>query len=175
MRPAGQPQPLCDQRTPLAIAPPGGTPAAARGPGEPELDFFLAGLARPEGRRRAHRASYPGVPQSAGQVRRQVTGALAGIPCAQDAVYALNEVVTNAVVHSRSGRDNSEFTVVVDVVPGVLVAFAVTDQGGPWQDGGPDCYLHGLGIVRELAAQVRIDGGEDGRTVLASFPWEPRK
>jgi serine/threonine-protein kinase RsbW len=115
-----------------------------------------------------------GAPESVGELRHQVTEALAGIPCAQDAVYALNEVATNAVVHSRSGGDGV-FTVAVDVVPGSLVEFTVTDQGGPWQEGGPDFYLHGLGIVREMAAKVQVEGGEDGRTVRVSFPWEARK
>jgi hypothetical protein len=130
--------------------------------------------ARPAARERVHQASYPGTPESVGRVRHQVAEALAGIPCAQDAVYALSEVATNAVVHSRSG-DGGEFAVAVDVVPGLLVDFAVTDQGGPWQEGGPDFYLHGLGIVGEMAAEVQVGGGEEGRTVRVSFPWEAGK
>jgi serine/threonine-protein kinase RsbW len=120
-------------------------------------------------------ATYPGAPESVGEVRHQAAEALKGIPCAESAVYALNEVATNAVMHSRSGQGGGEFTVAVDVFPGSRVAFTVTDQGGPWQDSDPDFYLHGLGIVHEMAAAVRIDGGEDGRTVRVSFSWEATK
>jgi serine/threonine-protein kinase RsbW len=144
-------------------------------PGEHELSLIAADLPRREGGRRVLQASYPGAPESVGRLRHQVAEALAGIPCAEDAVYALSEVATNSVVHSRSGQDGGEFTVAVDVFPGSRVAFTVTDQGGPWQDGDPDFYLHGLGIVREMAAAVRIDGDEDGRTVRVSFGWEARK
>jgi serine/threonine-protein kinase RsbW len=153
----------------------GSTSVIAGGPGEPELGLIAAGLPRREGGRRVLQATYPGVPGSVGVVRHQAAEALAGVPCAEDAVYALSEVATNAVVHSRSGHDGGEFTVVVDVFPGSQVAFTVTDQGGPWQEGGPDFYLHGLGIVREMAAAIRIDGDQDGRTVRVSFGWEARK
>jgi hypothetical protein len=140
----------------------------------PRANAAAPALPRREGVRRVLRATYPGVPESVAVVRHQAAEALAGIPCAEDAVYALNEVATNAVMHSRSGRDGGELTVAVDVYPGSRVAFTVTDQGGPWQDSDPDFYLHGLGIVREMAAAVQIDGGEDGRTVRVSFGWEAR-
>lgn len=151
------------------------TPVIASGPHEPELGLVAAGLPSRDGGRRVLQASYPGEPESLGQVRHQVAEALAGIPCAEDAIFALNEVATNAVVHSRSGQDGGEFTVAVDVFPGSQVAFTVTDHGGPWQDSGPDFYLHGLGIVREMAAAVQIGGDQDGRTVRVSFGWEARK
>jgi serine/threonine-protein kinase RsbW len=147
----------------------------AGGLGEPELGFIAAGLPRRAGGRRVLQATYPGAPESVRVVRHQAAEALAGIPCGEDVMYALSEVATNAVVHSRSGQDGGEFTVAVDVFPGLQVAFTVTDQGGPWQEGGPDFYLHGLGIVREMAAAVRIGGDQDGRTVRVSFGWEARK
>jgi two-component sensor histidine kinase len=149
------------------------TSAVASGPDEPELGPIAAGLPCREGGRRVLRVRYPGKPEWVSRLRHQVTEALAGIPCAQDAIYALNEVATNAVVHSRSGQ-GGQFTVAVVVFAGSQVEFAVTDQGGPWQEGGPDFYLHGLGIVREIAAKVQVVGGEDGRTVRVSFPWEAR-
>jgi hypothetical protein len=82
----------------------GGTPVIASGPGGPELGFIAAGLACREGGRRVLQARYPGEPEWVSRLRHQVTEALAGIPCAQDAVYALNEVASNAVVHSRPAR-----------------------------------------------------------------------
>src|SRR5262249_30987392 len=125
--------------------------AVPAAPAGPDLGPIAAGLPCREGGRRMLQARYPGEPASVRQMRHQVAEALAGIPCAEDAIYALNEVATNAVVHSRSGQDGGEFTVAVDVFPGSQVAFTVTDQGGPWKDKGPDFYLHGLGIVREMA------------------------
>jgi serine/threonine-protein kinase RsbW len=168
MRPAGQSAPRRGHGTALA-APPAGAPAIA---GEPALGLVAAVLPCREGGRRVLHASYPGVPKSVRAARHQAEAALAGIPCAQDAVYALSEVAGNAVVHTRSGRDGGQFTVDVDVFPGSLVALAVTDQGGPWQESGPDFYPHGLEIVRGLAAAVRIDGGQDGRTVRVIFGWQ---
>jgi serine/threonine-protein kinase RsbW len=147
-------------------------PAVTRGPAGTGQDLAAAGLPGRAGLERVHHASYPGVPKAVRVARQHVAGALAGVPAAEDAVYALSEVASNAVLHSRSGHPGGRFTVAVDIVPGELVAVVVTDQGGPWKDGGPDFYLHGLQIIRELAASVRIDGGEDGRTVWALFPWE---
>lgn len=149
--------------------------AVSAAPAGPELGTVAAGLPCRESGQRVLQASYPAEPESVREMRHQVTEALAGIPCAEDAIYALNEVATNAVVHFRSGQDGGEFTVAVEVFPGSQVAFTVTDQGGPWQDSDPDFYLHGLGIVRKIAAAVRINGGEDGRTVRVSFPWQARK
>ena len=175
MTPAGRSGPPRSQGTALAMEPLSSTSVIMGDHGEPELGIAASGLPCREGGRRVLQASYPGEKESVGHLRHQVAEALAGIPCAQDAVYALNEVATNAVVHSRSGQDGGAFTVAVDVVPGSLVEFTVTDQGGPWLEGTPDFYLHGLGIVREMAAEVQVGGGEEGRTVRVSFPWEARK
>jgi serine/threonine-protein kinase RsbW len=120
---------------------------------------------------RLFRASYPGIPEAVSAARHQVAAALAGVPCAEDVVYALSEVASNAVVHSRSGLPGGHFTVAVDVLPGALAAVMVTDQGGPWAGRAADTYPHGLEIVRQLAASVRIDGDEDGRTIWVLFPW----
>src|SRR5438045_3586425 len=92
--------------------------AVPAAPAGPELGPIAAGLPCRDGGRRVLEASYPGEPESVRKMRHQVTEALAGIPCAEDAIYALNEVATNAVVHSRSGQDDGEFAVAVDVFPG---------------------------------------------------------
>jgi two-component sensor histidine kinase len=89
-----------------------------------------------------------------------------------DAVFCLGEVVTNAVVHSRSGRPGGYVTVTADVLPGVLVALAVADAGGTWTGREADTYPHGLEIARELALFTRIDGDELGRTVWVVLAWE---
>ena len=116
--------------------------------------------------------SFPAVPQAVSEARRQVAAALAGVPAAQDAVYCVSEVAANAVVHSRSGRPGGQFTVTADVLAGALVVLAVADEGGPWTGREADSYPHGLEIVRALAAYVRADGGDDGRTVWVVLGWE---
>jgi anti-sigma regulatory factor (Ser/Thr protein kinase) len=117
-------------------------------------------------------ASYPGVPEAVTVARHHVAQALAGVPCAEDLVFAVSEVGANAVVHSRSGQPGGWFSVAADVIPGVLAAVVVTDQGGPWGGRAADTYPHGLEIVRTMATEVRVDGDDDGRTVWVIFPWE---
>jgi anti-sigma regulatory factor (Ser/Thr protein kinase) len=117
-------------------------------------------------------ASYPGVPEAVTAARHHVARVLAGVPCAEDVAFALGEVAANAVVHSRSGRPGGRFTVATDVVPGVLAAVVVTDQGGPWSGRADDTYPHGLEIVAAMATEVRVDGDDDGRTIWVIFPWE---
>jgi anti-sigma regulatory factor (Ser/Thr protein kinase) len=117
-------------------------------------------------------ASYPGVPEAVTAARHHVAHALAEAPCIDDALFALTEVAANAVVHSRSGRPGGWFTVAADVVPGVLAAVVVTDQGGPWAGRAADTYPHGLEIVRRMATEVRVDGDQGGRTVWVIFPWK---
>ena len=117
-------------------------------------------------------ASYPGVPEAVTAARRHVAQALAGVPSVDDAVFAVSEATANAVVHSRSGQPGGWFTVAAEVVPGVLAAVVVTDQGGAWSGRAADTYPHGLEIVRTMATEVRVDGDEDGRTVWVIFPWE---
>ena len=119
-------------------------------------------------------ACYPGIPEAVSTARHQVAAALAGVPCAGDVVYALSEVASNAVLHSRSGLPGGHFTVAVDVLPGALAAVMVTDQGGPWAGRATDTYPHGLEIVRQLSASVHIDGDEDGHTIWVLFPWQAK-
>jgi serine/threonine-protein kinase RsbW len=120
---------------------------------------------------RVLQASFPGLPESIRDARRQLAGALAGIPVYDDVALCLSEVATNAVVHSRSGRPGGEFAMTVDVLAGVLVFLAVADQGGPWIAREADTYPHGLEIARGLALTVLVEGDADGRIVHVIFPW----
>jgi hypothetical protein len=129
----------------------------------------LAGEVAPAGR--PFRASYPGVAEAVGQARAHVAAVLAGVPYADGAVFALGEVAANAVVHSRSGHPGGSFTIATDVLPGELVIVAVSDQGGPWAERDADTYPHGLEIVKAMGALVRVNGGDDGRTVCVILPW----
>jgi hypothetical protein len=117
-------------------------------------------------------ATYAGVPESVGEARHRLAAALAGVPVAEDAVFCLGEVATNAVVHSRSGRPGGRFTVTASVLPGALVVLTVADEGGTWTGREADTYPHGLEIAREMALFLRIDGDELGRTVWVVLAWE---
>src|SRR3954453_14610070 len=85
-------------------------------------------------------ASYPGVPEAVRAARHHVTQTLAAVPCIDDLAFAVSEVATNAVLHSRSGQSGGWFSVAADVVHGVLAAVVVTDQGGPWAGREADTY-----------------------------------
>jgi hypothetical protein len=117
-------------------------------------------------------ASYLGVPEAVSETRHHLAAALAGVPAADDAVFCLGEVATNAVVHSRSRQPGGRFTVTADVLTGALVVLAVADQGGPWAVREADTYPHGLEIAREMALFVRVEGNDDGRTVWVVLAWE---
>ena len=109
----------------------------------------------------------PGCPEQVASARAFVAR-LAGA-AAETAVLLTSELVTNAVLRTRSGGDGGTATVVViDLPDGLLVE--VADGGSP--DHGPevngDRYAacgHGLFLVEQLAARwgYRQDGA--GMTV----------
>jgi hypothetical protein len=154
----------------------GGAVAAEPGPGNGEgTAQGLVGLPapRPGGAvQRVLHVSLPGVPIAVSQARHRLAAALVGVPAAEDAVFCLGEVATNAVVHSRSGRPGGQFTITADVLAGALVVLAVADEGGRWTGREADSYPHGLEIVRALAVYARADGDDNGRTVWVVLGWE---
>jgi anti-sigma regulatory factor (Ser/Thr protein kinase) len=97
----------------------------------------------------------PGCPEQVSRARAYVA-ALAG-PAAETAALLTSELVTNAVLHTSSGREGGTVTIVVIGVPdGLLVE--VIDGGssasGPEVSG--DRYAahgHGLFLVDQLAAR----------------------
>ena len=108
----------------------------------------------------------PGCPEQVARARAFVAR-LAGV--AETAVLLTSELVTNAVLHTRSGRDGGTVTVVViDLPDGLLVE--VADGGSP--DRGPavsgDRYAacgHGLFLVEQLAARWGYRQDDAGMTV----------
>jgi anti-sigma regulatory factor (Ser/Thr protein kinase) len=109
----------------------------------------------------------PGCPEQVSRARAYVA-ALAG-PAAETAALLTSELVTNAVLHTRSGRDGGAVTVVVTEVPdGLLVE--VIDDGSPVS--GPEvsgdrgaAHGHGLFLVEQLAARWGYLQGSAGTTV----------
>jgi serine/threonine-protein kinase RsbW len=89
-----------------------------------------------------------------------------------EVVLALNEAVTNSVVHAydgAGGRVRLSAEVVVPF-PGMLTAtFVVRDWGRRRRRrGGEPGY--GLVVARELMDELRIDTGAGGTTVVLSTP-----
>ena len=82
-------------------------------------------------------------------------------------MLCLSELVTNATLHTHSGRPGGQFTVRVEM-NGNLIRVEVHDEGGSWHEAGAHDEQHGRGlsIVSQLARDWGRDGdGETGWTV----------
>jgi hypothetical protein len=108
----------------------------------------------------------PGRAEHVSQARTFV-GALSGAD--DTAALLTSELVTNAVVHTRSGRDGGTVTVVVINVPGSLVVEVVDDGtagDGPQVRGDRFAAQgHGLFLVEQLAADWGFLKDAAGTTV----------
>lgn len=105
--------------------------------------------------------------------RRFVACLLADRPYLDDVVLAADELVVNALRHTKSGQYGGCFS--VEVVSGDLgTAVAVIDQGGPGEPvprdaADTDQSGRGLRIVSATATSWGWHGNEHGRTVTAFF------
>jgi|SRR5215469_6669737 len=96
-------------------------------------------------------AVLPGTPESvsaARQIARELLGD--GHPAIETAMLLISELVTNSVLHSRSGEPGGRVTVVLCTGPaGILVQ--VSDDGGPSEPRvsalSPDFAEHGYGLL----------------------------
>jgi two-component sensor histidine kinase len=107
------------------------------------------------------------VPAQIGPAREFLTRVLDGWPTADDAALCLSELVTNAILHSRSSEPGGQFTVRVQLA-GRDLRVEVADGGGPWLWTAYPDEQHGRGllIVGSLAGSWgQSDGSDDGRTV----------
>ena len=109
--------------------------------------------------------AFPGQPRQVREARRWIKPLLAGLPAADDALLALSELASNAVIHSKSRLPRGVF-IVRAVILMDLVRIEVTDQGGVWHGQfGPDPQFgRGLSIVAALASAWGITGDQAGRT-----------
>ncbi|GLW62167.1 hypothetical protein Arub01_04110 [Actinomadura rubrobrunea] len=122
------------------------------------------------------RRVFPGGPEQAARARRFVACLLEGCPYLDDVLLAADELVANALRHTRSGQDGGSFTVEVLRTDG-QVAVSVADQGGPgvpvpadaseWDETG-----RGLRTLSLLADSWGWHGNDEGRTVTAVFTEE---
>jgi serine/threonine-protein kinase RsbW len=119
------------------------------------------------------RRDFPGEPDQVRVVRAFAAHLLAGFPALDDVLLVLNELVVNALHHTRSGDEGGRFTVEMrQDVAGVTVC--VADEGGP----GEPCLTEpsdlaesgrGLLTVDTLAAHWSWTGDARGRTLRATF------
>ncbi|MFJ1703409.1 ATP-binding protein [Kitasatospora sp. NPDC088346] len=119
-------------------------------------------------------AQFPGVPESVGGARKLIRDALDFLPQVDDAELIVSELVTNAILHSRSGA-GGVFWVEIRRRRG-FVRIAVTDEGSAGSKLAyrnaeeVDDFGRGLKIVTELAdnwgASSEVD---DSRTVWAEL------
>ena len=128
--------------------------------------------------------TYPGLPATAGQVRRDVRAILGPCPAAvaEDLELVASELAANAIRHSRSGADGGTYTVrvshqVTGKVPYVWVE--VLDQGSPAWDGimRPE-PTHGLSVIRQLstwmASTTSPTGAAQSTRALTTAPMARR-
>ena len=124
------------------------------------------------------RMTFDGRPDQARAVRRLVAALLHGCAFLDDVLLAVDEMVVNALRHTRSGEPGGSFTVEIrrwsDAKEPDLVAVAVLDQGGPGEPAATDADElaesgRGLRTVSLTAASWGWFGNPSGRTVTAVF------
>jgi serine/threonine-protein kinase RsbW len=106
----------------------------------------------------------PGRPESAAGAREFAGKALAGYPAVGDAITALNEMVTNAVQHSRSGLPGGTLEVRLTVTAAAAVLAEVADDGplgAPAITTRENFAERGRGLV--LVEALTRAWGSDGR------------
>ncbi|MEV4364448.1 ATP-binding protein [Nonomuraea sp. NPDC049625] len=130
----------------------------------------------------AWRRAFPGRGDQSAPARRMVGQLLADTGRVDDARWVTAELVSNALRHSRSGRERGFF--VVEVLRGTDVARIVVYDlgGGPSPDFSrapgsvPEAAEHGWGLagVAELAARTGMAGDAiTGHAVWADLALEP--
>lgn len=105
--------------------------------------------------------AFPATPTQVSEARQFLTGIVDGCQAADDAVLCLSELVTNAIIHSRSREPGGHFCVSVER-HGSHVRVEVADQGVPWAQSQPhdDQNGRGLLVVAQLAREFGRSGDE---------------
>lgn len=117
---------------------------------------------------------YPGQPSQAGSVRADLAKVAAQCPVADELILMASELVTNAILHSRSGRPDSTFTVRASLYLGEYAYVEVVDLGGAWAaEVGDDEHGRGLAIVASLAGDGNwgVEGDEASRVAWFRLDW----
>jgi serine/threonine-protein kinase RsbW len=119
-------------------------------------------------------STHPGMPGEVPRARAALRRLLPDGPLADDALLVATELMSNALVHSRSGAPGGEFVIRLVACQSRYVRVEVEDQGGPWapRDRGSEGG-RGLTIVAALAGPANwgVEGDEDGRLVWVRLAW----
>src|ERR1022692_3077428 len=119
--------------------------------------------------------AYDGRADQMRDVRAFLAGILDGCPVTDEAVLIADELASNAVRHSNSGKPGGRFTVRVEVHERDYLWVEVEDEGSPpWTPRYPDGETwHGLNIVQQVAGEGNwgIDGCTRGWVVWARLDW----
>lgn len=117
-----------------------------------------------------HQHMFPGTPKSVPTARHWLRGLLKDSPAADIAETCLSELVTNAVLHSRSAHPGGALTVRVTRTP-VRLRVEVQDEGGLWAQRPPgEDHGRGLAIVEALTAHLHVsDPGTDSPARTVTF------
>ena len=112
---------------------------------------------------------FPAVPERVREARQFLATILDGRSEADDALLCLSELVTNAVVHSKSGKPAGQITVRAQLC-GSHLRVEVTDQGGPWTAHPSDpAGLHGRGLV--IVSRLADTWGRIGNPRVGWTVW----
>ena len=117
-----------------------------------------------------------GTIDQARHVRTDLAKVAADCPVADDLVLLASELVTNAILHSKSGHPDRTFTVRVTLYSGDYAWVEVIDRGGAWTaDEFDDEHGRGLTIVTTIAGDGNwgIDGDDASRVAWFRLNWLP--
>jgi len=116
---------------------------------------------------------YAGRADQVAEARRFLGRVLHGCPLIYEVQVICSELVTNALLHSRSALAGGQVTVRAEVREGDYIWLEVEDQGGDWdptaslgRDGG-----RGLEVVAALSNHWDVKGDETRRIVCARLDW----
>jgi anti-sigma regulatory factor (Ser/Thr protein kinase) len=118
--------------------------------------------------------AYPGTISQPRQVRADLAGIAAGFPAVDCLLLLVSELATNAVLHSRSGHPDGEFTVRATFYLGAYAWVEVIDAGGTWtQEKRDDEHGRGLAVVGAIARDGNwgIEGDVSSRVVWFRLDW----
>lgn len=123
------------------------------------------------------RRDFPGTTDQARVVRAFAATLLVTCPVLDDVLLVLDELVVNALRHTRSGLDGGRFTVEISK-NATGIAVSVADGGGPQvpRVGAPAVLAEsgrGLLTVAALSTGWSWTGDDRGRTLRATFAAMP--
>jgi len=133
-----------------------------------------AATAGPAQRSAIWQMTFPGLEDQPRRVRAELAVVLRAHPDLDEILLVASELCTNAVVHTRSGRQDGTFGVEVTAIGEESLMIAVTDEGAstvPRLRAAKPTEVHfrGLQVVESLSLDYGVGGDAEGRTVWALF------